>query len=442
MLNRRSFLAAGASSALAAPSIYPNLIVIYTDDQGIGDLGCYGHPEVKTPHLDALAASGIRFTNWYSTCPVCSPSRASLLSGKYPENHGIRGALTGSAKFDQPALRAGEISLARELKKLSYRTAHVGKWHMGSAKHSRPAAQGFDEFFGFFSGWTDYYSHRYYTLGKGDSEVMHDLWRNDTEVWADNEYQTELLGREARAFLSRQTKSQPFYLNLWFGAPHYPMTAPEKYLARIDKTLDRDRRLHLAMILAVDDQIGLLMTTLKKQGLHQNTLIYFQSDNGATSETRADHAGRFYRGGSNAPFRGYKQGLFEGGIRVPTLVSWPARIPLNQVRDGVGMAADVLPTFLSILKAPIPAGIDGKDQSPLWLDKGPSAHSDLHWYFQNQAAVRRGKWKLILNPPAFDGPDPGPLWLSNLEEDPAETRNFASANPAVVAELRQLLNPI
>jgi arylsulfatase A-like enzyme len=442
MLSRRSFLAATTASVVAAQSTNPNLIVIFTDDQGIGDLGCYGHPEVKTPNLDALAASGIRFTNWYSTCPVCSPSRASLLTGKYPENHGIRVALTGTAKFDQPALRANEVSLARELKKLNYRTAHIGKWHMGSAAHSRPAAHGYDEFFGFFSGWTDYYSHRYYTLGKGDSEVMHDLWRNDTEVWADNQYQTELLGQEALAFLSRQSKSTPFYLNLSFGAPHYPMTAPDKYLARIPSNLDRDRRLHLAMILAIDDQIGLLIARLKKLGLYNNTLIYFQSDNGATSETRADHAGRFYRGGSNDPFRGYKQGLFEGGIRVPTLLSWPARIAPRQTRDGVGMAADVLPSFLSLLKAPIPAGIDGKDQSALWLNSAPSAHDHLRWYFQNQSAVRRGKWKLILNPPAFDGPNPGPLWLSNLEEDPAETRNYAPDNPLIVSELRKLLNPI
>lgn len=443
-MHRRSFLSALPAPLLAAPQ-RPNFIVLYTDDQGIGDLGCYGHPEVQTPHLDRLAASGARFTNWYTNSPVCSPSRGSLLTGKYPENHGMIDVLTSNAQFNVPGLKPGEKTLANQLQQAGYRTAHIGKWHLGSAPHSRPRAAGFDEFFGFFSGWTDYYSHRYYTLGRGQSEILHDLWRNDEEQWRDNEYQTEVFGQEANAFLNRQSARQPFYLNLWFGAPHYPMIAPAKYLARFPQSMDRDRRLYLAMVAAIDDVVGALTATLRRRGLLNNTVIYFQSDNGATQETRADHAGRPYRGGSNAPFRGWKQGLFEGGIRMPALMSWPGQIAPGRVIDGMGMAMDIMPTFLNMAGLPVPAGVDGKDQSPLIRQGGSSAHEHIHWVYVGSRAVRQGQWKLIENPPKFPNDPHGQptekLWLSNLKDDPAETRNWASQAPEVLAQLTRLLPP-
>lgn len=437
MLSRRSLLAA----ALQRPA-RPNFIVIYTDDQGIGDLGCYGHPEVKTPHLDRLAASGIRLTNWYSNSPVCSPSRASVFTGKYPERHGVLDVLTSTAQFNTPGLKAEEKTLAGELKRAGYRTGHFGKWHMGSAQHSRPMAKGFDEFFGFYSGWTDYLSHRYYTLGRGQSEILHDLWHNEKEVWADNRYQTELLGEKARDFVSQKADA-PFYMNLWFGAPHYPMIAPETYVKRFPESMDRDRRLHLAMIAAIDDQVGALVAALRKARQYDNTVIFFQSDNGATQESRADHAGRPYRGGSNAPFRGWKQGLFEGGIRMPALLSWPGKIAAGQTRDQVGMAMDVMPTFLGMAGLSAPGDLDGRDQRGMILEKGASAHESVHWVYTNARAVRKGKWKLILNPPQFPedplGKVSDKLWLSNLEEDPGEKRNWAAQNQEVVRELEKLL---
>jgi arylsulfatase A-like enzyme len=442
-MNRRECLGCAAAAPLVAAGEKPNLIVIYTDDQGIGDLGCYGHAEVKTPNLDRLAASGARFTNWYSNSPVCSPSRASVFTGQYPERHGIMDVLTSTAQFNTPGLKAGARTLAAELKQAGYQTAHFGKWHMGSAAHSRPMAVGFDEFVGFYSGWTDYYSHRYYTLGRGQSEILHDLWRNDKEIWAENRYQTELLGEEATGFLKRQTKAKPFYMNLWFGAPHYPMTAPEKYLERLPKSMDRDRRLHLAMVAAVDDQVGQVMGVLRQRGLAENTVVYFQSDNGATQESRADHAGRPYRGGSNAPFRGWKQGLFEGGIRVPAMMSWPGRIRAGKVVDGVGMAMDVLPTFLGMAGLKTPDGVDGKDQGGMILRDGGSAHEAIHWLYTDSRAVRKGQWKLIENPPNYPedplGAPKEKLWLSELAKDPGEKKNWAAEAPAVVAELEKLL---
>ncbi len=423
-------------------SARPNFIVIYTDDMGIGDVGCYGHAEPRTPQIDKLAASGVRFSNWYSNSPVCSPSRASVFTGKYPERHGILDVLPSTAQFNTPGLKAEEKTLATELRGAGYRTAHFGKWHMGSAAHSRPLAKGFEEFFGFYSGWTDYLSHRYYTLGRGQSEILHDLWHNDKEVWADTEYQTELLGRKAAEYVAAR-KKEPFYLNLWFGAPHYPMMAPEQYLSRFPARMDRDRRLHLAMIAAIDDQVGALVGALKKAGTLENTVIFFQSDNGATQETRADHAGRAYRGGSNAPFRGWKQGLFEGGVRMPALLSWPAKIRSGQVRDGVGMAMDVMPTFLGMAGVTAPADLDGRDQRAMILEGGKSAHEAVHWVYLESRAVRKGKWKLILNPPKFPldpaGEATGRLWLSNLEADAGETKNWLDEAPQVAAELERML---
>lgn len=442
-MTRRSFLSAAGAAPLAAAAGRPNFLVIYTDDQGIGDVGCYGHPEVQTPHLDRLAKGGARFTNWYSNSPVCSPSRASLLTGQYPERHGIEDVLTSTAQFNTPGLKAGEKTLAGELKKAGYRTGHFGKWHLGSAPHSRPKAVGFDEFFGFYSGWTDAISHRYYTLGRGQSEILHDLWHNDEEVSRDGQYQTELLGSEAAAFVKQQSKAQPFYMNLWFGAPHYPMIAREKSLTRFAKSMDRDRRMHLAMIAELDEQVGLVMSTLKQKGLLENTVVFFQSDNGATQESRADHAGRAYRGGSNAPYRGWKQGLFEGGVRMPAILSWPGEVRAGQVVDGVGMAMDIMPTFLAMAGLGVPGGLDGRDQRELMMRGGKSAHQSVHWLYLSSRAVRKGDWKLIENPPQFaEDPFGSPkekLWLSNLVQDPSEKKNWASEAPAVVEELKKLL---
>jgi arylsulfatase A-like enzyme len=265
----------------------PNFVVIVTDDQGIGDVGCYGHPEARTPHLDRLAASGVRFNQWYANAPVCSASRAAILTGKYPPRTGVQGALPSQPAFDVPGLRAGEQTMPGYLRGLGYRTAAVGKWHLGSAPPSRPLAQGFDEFFGWYSGWLDAYSHRYYQLGSPPGKIFHDLWRNEQEVFEEPAYMTELLGREARAFLSRQSRRQPFFLYLCFGAPHYSMMAPRRYLDRFPPTMHRDRKLHLAMVAAVDDVVGALLGDLRRLGLENDTVVFFQSDNGATREERA-----------------------------------------------------------------------------------------------------------------------------------------------------------
>jgi arylsulfatase A-like enzyme len=431
-------LAGSALGARQAPR-RPHVVVVYTDDQGIGDLGCYGASDVKTPHLDRLARSGARFTDWYSNCPVCSPSRASLLTGKYPQRTGVTQVLTSVASFDTPGLREGEVTLAHELRKLGYRTAVVGKWHLGSAPQSRPLRQGFDEFFGFYSGWTDGYSHRYYVQSGKPQQIFHDLWQNGEEAWADPEPHTELFSRKAKDVIAKQS-DRPFFLYLAYGAPHYPMIAPRKYLDRFPPGMDRDRRMHAAMLAMIDDGVGMLLDELRARNLERDTIVIFQSDNGATRETRADHAGRPYAGGSNAPFRGYKAGLFEGGIRMPTLMSWPGRIPAGQVVRGMGAAMDILPTVLGWAGGAAPAGLDGVDVGSMIVNGAASPHEALFWEYSKQSAVRAGDWKLIVNPPSSPGdPVTDAQWLSNLKDDPGEKRNRIQDEPRIARQLQQRL---
>ena len=446
MLNpcHRDFLKmVSAPAALAAAQTprrrKPNFVVIVTDDQGIGDVGCYGHPEVRTPNLDRLAASGVRFTQWYANAPVCSASRAAIMTGKYPDRAGVQGALASQPTWDVPGLRQGETTLPGLLRKQGYRTAAFGKWHLGSAPQSRPRAQGFDEFFGWYSGWLDAYSHRYYQLGGPPGKIFHDLWRNETEVFEEPAYMTELLGREAQAFLARQSREKPFFLYLAFGAPHYSMMAPKKYLERFPVTMERDRRTHLAMVAAVDDVVGAVLDQLQKLGIDGETVVYFQSDNGATREARASSYGQPAIGGSNAPFRGYKLGLFDGGMHVPAILRAPGFTRAGQVWERPLLSMDLLPTFLAIADpsgAPV-AGIDGQSILPVFRGDG-AAHEYMFWSFNRERAVRYGDWKLILNPPNFPGEEVAEkVWLSNLESDPSERKNLAGAEPDRVRALTE-----
>ncbi len=436
-MNRRQFLAGlGATAALAQPR-RPNFLVIVTDDHGIGDVGCYGHPEALTPNLDRLAASGVRFTQWYSSAPVCSASRAGLLTGRYPDRTGVKGALVSQPGFDVPGLRTGEITLPGLLRPLGYRTAAIGKWHLGSAPPSRPRAQGFDEFFGWYSGWLDAYSHRYYKLGSSPGNIFHDLWRDDREVFEEPAYMTEVLGREAESFLAKQNGQNPFFLYLAFGAPHYSLMAPKKYMDRFPADMPRDRHTLLAMVAAVDDVIGRLLDRLAAQGLDRDTVVYFQADNGATREVRAANDGKPATAGSNAPYRGYKLGLFDGGMHVPAMLRIPGWTPPARVENRPCMSMDILPTFVKLAGGTVPPRVDGQDFLPV-LQGDASPHEYMFWSFGNERAVRFGDWKLILNPPDFPGEEVHTkIWLSNLEADPSEKVNLAGREPARAAQLME-----
>lgn len=420
----------------------PNFLMIVTDDQGIGDVGCFGEPRARTPNLDRLASEGVRFTQWYANAPICSASRAAILTGKYPDRTGVQGALASRPTWDVPGLRQGETTLPASLKKLGYYTAGFGKWHLGSAPQSRPMAQGFDEHFGWYSGWLDAFSHRYYQLGSPPGLIFHDLWKNGTEVFEEPAYMSELLGREASSFLDRhaaRSEPQPFLLYLAFGAPHYSMMAPKKYLDRFPSTMERDRRMHLAMVAAVDDVVGNLLDQLRRLGLEQDTVVYYQADNGATREVRASSYGLPYAGGSNGKYRGYKQGLFDGGMHVPAILKAPRfpEVAAGKVWDRPMISMDLMPTFLTMAdpQRALPEGMDGQNILPVLRGEKPP-HEELCWSYGKSRAIRSGDWKLILNPPSFPGEElTTRVWLSNLEADPSERHNLADTEAVRVKAL-------
>lgn len=438
-MNRRTALQTVAAGA-AAPAVWaqgrrkPNFIVVLMDDLGCTDLSCYGAADMKTRNIDALAASGTRFTNWYSNAPVCAPARGALMTGRYPIRAGIPS--NGAPLSDE------QRTVASLLKPQEYRTALIGKWHLGSRSFSTPNDRGFDYFYGFHPGCVDFYSHRFYW---GDPKVpnYHDLFRNRTEIFEDGQYLTDRINEEAVQFVRQNAKS-PFFLYLAYNAPHYPMHAPKKYLDRYSG-LDRERQVYAAMVSAVDDGIGMVREELRKQGILDDTCIFFLGDNGATTEPRAGLDAQPATAGKNAPYRGYKFSLFDGGMHVPGMVSWPGRLPAGKVSNEIVMSMDVLPTITGAAGASIPAGhaIDGRDILPIVSSGGKSPHEAIYWMQQGQLAVRRGKWKLVENgftaerwpegQKRLSGDDA--LFLSDLEADPGESKNLRRTHPNVADEL-------
>ena len=416
------------------PADKPNIVIIYTDDLGYGDLGCTGSEEAKTPHLDRMAEEGVRFTHWYSNSPVCSPSRAALLTGRTPMRAGVANILGG--KRGTPGLPADEKTLAALLKPHGYSTALFGKWHLGVADEHRPNAHGFDEFYGFLAGCVDYYSHIFYWGIGGGVDPVHDLWHNDEEVWENGEYITERISERAVDFI-HGAGDDPFCLYVSYNAPHYPMHAPQKYVDRFPD-LPWDRQIMAAMVAAVDDGVGDICQALRDAGIDDDTLIFFSSDNGPSRETRnwLDGTEDPYYGGTAGIFRGHKFSLFDGGIRMPALMRYPARVPGGQVCDGVGAMMDVLPTCLEAAGIDLPDDrvIDGESVLSMVSEGAPSPHEQLCWENGNQLAVREGDWKLVLNG-RLTGDSADEVHLSDLADDPGERGNLAESEPALVKRL-------
>lgn len=427
-----------SSAATSAIKRRPNFIVFLTDDQGYGDLSCMGATDFRTPSLDALAARGVRFTDWYANSPVCSPSRAALLTGRYPGNAGVRSILAGHRTTS--GLPPSVPTIATALRDIGYRTAMFGKWHLGLATGSRPHDHGFTEWFGFMAGCIDYYSHIFYWGGGHDP--IHDLWENGREVYANGRYFTDLVAERAVNYVRAAAQgSDPFFLYVPFNAPHYPLHAPAEYVDRF-RGLSPDRRIMAAMISAVDDAVGRIVAELERQGLLQDTCIFFQSDNGPSRESRnwLDARRDPYYGGTAGGLKGHKFSLYEGGIRVPGLLSWPTHIPAGQVCTGVGAAMDIFPTFLRAAGGdPQAYDLDGADILPLAATGQASPHTQrgVFWEMGKQTAVRRGRWKLVLNGQRVEAePAETPVHLSDLDADPGEQVNLADAQPEVTATLR------
>ena len=416
----------------------PNFVVFMTDDQGYGDLSCMGNTDFRTPNIDAVAEQGARFTNWYSGSPVCSPSRASLLTGRYPGNAGVRAILAGHRKATGLTPQAPTIAAA--VKELGYQTAIVGKWHLGLQEQSRPNQNGFDYFYGFMAGCIDYYSHIFYwSMADGKTDPTHDLWENDHEFYDNGKYFTEMVTDKAVEKIRQMNREEePFFLYVAYNAPHYPMHAPRKYLDRFPE-LPADRRIMAAMLSAVDDGVGQIVDELKRQGILEDTVIFFQSDNGPSRESRnwMDGRGDPYYGGLPGGLKGHKFSLFEGGIRVPGIFCWPGHIPGGQVIDEPCAAMDVFPTLLTMAGGdPSKYELDGMDISDVLMHRAPSPHEELYWEMEQQTAIRQGKYKLVLNGQLVESePAQAPVFLSDLSVDPGETVNLAEKMPELTQEL-------
>ncbi|HUU29275.1 MAG TPA: sulfatase-like hydrolase/transferase [archaeon] len=441
-VSRRSFIkrvsgtalgavfAAGLACGTRKKTGPPNILVINADDLGMGDLSSYGS-EIPTPHIDSIGAQGVRFTDFYVSAPVCTPSRFSQLTGLMPDRsrHELTSPLMPTSETDsERGIEQGETTVAEVLREAGYTTALIGKWHLGHGnKRFLPANHGFDYFYGFTPGCIDYFTHRY----RGEPC----FYRNQ-ELIEEPGYSTELFTREAVSFLE-QSKGQPFYLNLAHNSPHYGKTdapgneanvlqAPEELVSRFTGP-DKNRNIYSAMIVSMDNGVGEVLTALENLGLAGNTLVIFTSDNGGDPDY----------GGNNGKYRGEKGELFEGGIRIPCLMRWPGVIPAGAVSRQVGSHLDFFPTFASLAGAQADtADLDGTDISKHLLqpESAPEERT-LYWDYGESRAVRSGKWKYLKD-------KEGEQYIFNLEEDPFETVNLIQKNSDLAVELDRRLEKI
>jgi len=407
----------------AAPK-KPNIVFILADDLGYADLSCYGATEIKTPNLDRMANEGVRFTNFYAPAGVCTPSRASLMTGCYPKRVGLHVAVLPPNTHS--GLNPDEITIAELLKKAGYATGCIGKWHLGLLPEVMPNAQGFDYYYGM----------------PGPNHGISDLFRNDTLLKKNSEVEYDQITlnytQEAISFI-RKNKEKPFFLYMAHSAIHIPLFASKGFRRHEGKNgLYRD------MTEELDWSCGEILKELKDAGILDNTIVIFTSDNGPS-------------GVAATPLHGGKGSTWEGGFREPLIVRWPERIPAGSVCQGMATMMDFLPTLARITNAKIPADriIDGYNILPLLTDKSAkSPYSFLCYYGRDGelAAIRKGKWKLHLLEPSekWAGKQPvteallntkpsTPLpWLYNLSSDIGETHNVADSNPKIVRQLRKL----
>jgi arylsulfatase A-like enzyme len=410
-----AMLCASPLSAAQAQGRTPNVIIIVADDLGWADVGVHQQSkDVKTPNIDSIAALGVRFSNGYVSGPVCSPTRAALLTGRYQQRFGFEQNPRGPQEENQFGLPLDEVTLPQQLKKAGYVTGMVGKWHLGHLEGMRPPQRGFDEFFGFLGG-----AHRYVNMEQPDKDT-NALRRGDEPV-GEKEYLTDAFTREAVSFIERH-KDKPFFLYLPYNAPHSPMQAPEKYLSRFRQVQDEKRRAFLAMLSAMDDGIGQVLAKLRDVKLEEDTLVIFFSDNGGPT---------YGNSSLNTPFRATKGSTFEGGVRVPFMMRWKGRLPEGKVEDRMIVQFDLFPTILALAGAEPPAGkeIDGRDLMPyLAGGKEGAVHEALFWRFGPRRGMRAGDFKLQWNLPASPA-------LYNLADDAGETRDLAEKQSQTVQKL-------
>ena len=418
-----------ASSGFSQGVRKPNIIFILADDLGYGDLSSYGAKDLKTPQLDAMAEAGMKFRYFYANSPVCSPTRAALMTGRYPDLVGVPGVIRTHKDNNWGALSPQARMLPSMLKQGGYHTAIVGKWHLGLESPDTPVERGFDFFHGFLGDMMD----DYYTHLRHNNNYM----RLNARTIDPQGHATDLFSQWAIDYLaSRKGKPQPFFLYLAYNAPHDPVQPPDKWLEKVKRRepgISDQRARLVALIEHLDDGIGRVISALKTNGQDQNTLIVFTSDNGGLLRT----------GANCGNLRGGKEDLYEGGIRVPMFAVWPGRIPKGTGSDRVALVMDMFPTITEAAGVRVNHEIDGVSILQTLLGRNqPAVERDLFWMrreggpkYQGQDyyAVRRGPWKLVHNSP-FE-----PLQLFNLADDPLEQRDVAREQIKIFQDLAQAL---
>jgi arylsulfatase A-like enzyme len=455
-------LALAAASVRGAPPAggeRPAVVLIVVDDLGYGELGSYGGTEIPTPHLDRLAAEGVRFTQGYVTASFCAPSRAALLTGRYQTRFGYEGNPTGARNADpRIGLPGSERTIAERLQAAGYATALVGKWHLGGTAAFHPQRRGFDTFFGFLHEGHSYVPPPYTGVtawwrrvalpdgGKGRwvSPDGRTIWtthmgNKEPDYDADNPLLrgsqpvdepanlTDAFSREA-ADVIRRKAGQPFFLYLAYNAVHSPMQAEDAYLARFAHIPDIHRRIFAAMLSQLDDGVGRVLAQVRESGIEERTLVILLADNGGATRELTSR---------NTPLRGEKGTLFEGGIRVPMLLRWPARVPGGRVWASPVIATDLAATELAAAGVKEPGQrLDGDDLTGRLTARGdPAAPRTLYWRMGLRGAIRHGDWKLMREP---DRGASGPWRLYDLAADPGESTDLAEREPGRVAELTAL----
>ena len=418
-------LALSLSAQASAQSVRPNVVLIVTDDVGYGDIGSYGAPDVRTPNIDSLAKDGVRLTDFYAA-PQCTPTRAALISGRYQQRFQLEVAM-GSAKSPagETGLPARGHSLPRLLKNNGYATGLIGKWHLGYKPEFSPNAHGFDYFFGFKSGYIDYYQH---TNSDGDP----DLFENATPVHVDG-YMTDLITDRAVKFIDEHAAA-PFFLEVTYNAAHWPFQVPDHpsvaaQNGRFVQPHEPDtatRQDYIAMLERADQGIGRTLQALKQRGLERNTLVIYMQDNGGEWLSR------------NAPLFNRKGTVWEGGIRVPAIFKWPARLPAGRVSNQVGIVQDVTASILAATGSAVPADArpDGIDLLPMLEGRRATVERTLFFRFPiagtaRQLAVRQGSWKLLV--------DGARSFVFDLSKDIGERNDLASQRQDIARKLRPLI---
>ncbi|MCX7006666.1 MAG: sulfatase [Kiritimatiellaeota bacterium] len=420
----KAVVVAGLIGVAGVAAEKPNIVFIVADDMGYADCGAQGCKDVPTPNLDALAKAGVRFTQGYVTGTVCSPSRAALMTGRYHYRDGVFDWIHPGAA----GLNADVPTVAAYLKRAGYRTAAVGKWHLGEEDQCHPLKRGFDEFYGFLGGGRSYFPDK---PGKGKVNHYTQILRGQ-EPAVEKEYATHAFGREAADFLARQKgKAGPFFLYLAFNAVHTPMEAPDDYLARFTAIEEKKRRTYAGMLSAMDDNIGRALKALKDAGLEENTLITFISDNGGPIVRNAPNASK------NTPLRGGKGETWEGGIRVPFFMKWPGHLKAGTTFDQVVIQMDLTATVLELAGVQRDAKwpLDGVGLLPYLNGEKKNPHETLCWEYGKQWAIRQGDWKLTCALPTKEAKTPI-LGLFDLSQDISESRDLAAAQPEKVKQLR------